>query len=283
MLKRLTNYHTHSNYSDGRDSIEDLVLKAIELNFDILGISDHCPLPFESSWAMKLEQLNSFFNDVDRLREVYSNRLTILKGMEIDYIPGVVDDKNFYFDHSQFDYTIGSVHILGVNSREDYWSVDDSYKNVRKGVEKDFDGDSIEMVKTYYKHLTEMIMKCTPDIVGHLDLVKIRNGENLLFNPKESWYLDIVENLLQEIKKRDVIVEINTGAVTRKFMDQFYPSDEILRRVKDLEIPIMVNSDAHRTDHLNGVFGKAYGLINSLGFKEVTLIGKGGKRFSRRI
>ena len=36
-----TNYHTHSTFCDGKNTPEEMVLKAIEDNFDILGFSSH--------------------------------------------------------------------------------------------------------------------------------------------------------------------------------------------------------------------------------------------------
>lgn len=44
MLK--TNYHCHTTFCDGSNTVEEMVCAAVEKNFDILGISSHSAYPF---------------------------------------------------------------------------------------------------------------------------------------------------------------------------------------------------------------------------------------------
>ena len=41
-----TNYHTHTEFCDAKNTAEEMVLAAIEKNFSILGFSSHAMYPF---------------------------------------------------------------------------------------------------------------------------------------------------------------------------------------------------------------------------------------------
>ena len=47
-----TNYHIHTNYCDGENSIEEMVQMAIAKGFDNIGISSHAPLMYQNDWTM---------------------------------------------------------------------------------------------------------------------------------------------------------------------------------------------------------------------------------------
>ena len=57
------NFHTHSNYCDGKGLLDEYVAQAISLGMLSLGFSSHAPLPFESSWCMIIRP---FFADVSQ-------------------------------------------------------------------------------------------------------------------------------------------------------------------------------------------------------------------------
>ncbi|MCX7040112.1 MAG: hypothetical protein NT005_13380 [Spirochaetes bacterium] len=46
-----------------------------------------------------------------------------------------------------------------------------------------------------------------------------------------------------------------------------YPSSRILQDARQLGIPVMVNADAHRPDHIDGHFTEAVALLRELGFR----------------
>ena len=47
----LTNYHTHTNFSDGNNTAEEVVLSAIEKGFNAIGFSDHGYTDFDLSFG----------------------------------------------------------------------------------------------------------------------------------------------------------------------------------------------------------------------------------------
>ncbi|MBN1968245.1 MAG: histidinol-phosphatase [Candidatus Delongbacteria bacterium] len=276
-----TNYHTHSIYSDGKFNLKENIESAISNNLHILGFSDHCPLPFDSSWAMKLNDYDTYINEINELKIQYQEKIKILAGLELDYIPEIIDENNKFFDTEKLDYVIGSIHLLGDPSNGELWSVDHSFDKIKNGCERDYQGNFRTMVEDYYRRILLMAENTKPDIIGHLDLVKIRNTNNRIFNENESWYLDAVYNALISVKANDCIVEINTGGVSRGYTDSFYPSDIILKIINELKIPVMINSDAHRIEHICGKFEEAFEKLKLLGFTELVVIDINGRNFQK--
>ena len=111
--------------------------------------------------------------------------------------------------------------------------------------EQTFCGDIRALVKTYFELETEMIELGGFDILGHCDLIKKRNSGNRFFNQDEKWYRDQALQMLQSAAGSDIIVEVNTGGLSRKATTEVYPSKWMLDRCLELEIPLTLSADAH--------------------------------------
>ena len=57
--------------------------------------------------------------------------------------------------------------------------------------------------------------------------------------------------MLDEIVKTDVIVEINTGGISRGWRKTPYPSLDILKKIFSKNIPITISSDAHTVENID--------------------------------
>ena len=106
------NYHTHSCYCDGKESLRRYVETAVERGFTHLGFSGHAPVPFENTFAIDGERYLDYCNEVRGLKEEFADRLKIFLGLEIDYIPGVLDNFEELITTGGLDYCIGSVHLV---------------------------------------------------------------------------------------------------------------------------------------------------------------------------
>ncbi|MBM7614870.1 DNA polymerase/3'-5' exonuclease PolX [Alkaliphilus hydrothermalis] len=100
-------FHVHSQYSDGRNTIEELVKAAIERGFRYIGISDHSKSAAYAG-GLREEDVKKQHREIEDLREKYP-QITILKGIESDIL---VDGSLDYEDEvlASFDYVIGSIH-----------------------------------------------------------------------------------------------------------------------------------------------------------------------------
>ena len=88
-----SNFHTHSNYCDGKSTLAEIMASAISKNMISLGFSSHAPLPFKSPWCMKTENLESYIYEINQLKKI--SPLQIYTGLEVDYIPGKISPDDF--------------------------------------------------------------------------------------------------------------------------------------------------------------------------------------------
>ena len=61
------NLHTHTSFSDGKNTAEEIVNYAIEKNFKALGFSDHSITNHDKSYCMKDEQ--EYILEINRLNK----------------------------------------------------------------------------------------------------------------------------------------------------------------------------------------------------------------------
>ncbi|MEL6846638.1 MAG: PHP domain-containing protein, partial [Bacteroidota bacterium] len=85
-----TNFHSHSHFCDGKGSPEEQVKSAIEKGMASFGFSSHCPVPFETSWAMKASALPEYLRETRRLQTSYADQIELYVGLEVDYIPSII-------------------------------------------------------------------------------------------------------------------------------------------------------------------------------------------------
>lgn len=268
--------HTHTNYCDGNNTPEEMVLAAINKGMKTIGISTHGPLPFDVKWAVDDDKIQTYIDEINALKEKYKDKIDVLLGMELDYF---IDTEFDHIDKSilkQLDYTIGSIHYLGRFDDGRPWTVDGSYDKLLSGINSSYDGDVKKAISDYYYHLSKMVEKYKPTVVGHMDLVKKNNKNNLLFNENEDWYKDSVCKCLDIIKDSDSVIEINTGAIARGYMTEQYPSRWILEEINSRKIPITINSDAHLNDNIACKFDEMYELAKELKIENLVYLTKTG-------
>ncbi|MDI9481865.1 MAG: histidinol-phosphatase [Bacillota bacterium] len=258
----LTTYHTHSYFCDGSMHPEDYVRAAVEKGFTAIGFSSHAPVLFETDWNMKQELLNDYIETILRLKEKYKNRIQVYTGLETDYYPNSPD----YRCIPGLDYTIGAIHFIYSKENNRYMALDGTPEEFLETLNTIFDGDVEAMVKAYYSLLTEMISKRPPDIAGHIDILKKNNAGDRFFSEKFQWYRLAVETALNEIKNKGIIVEVNTGGISRGYTTEVYPSVWIMKMMREMEIPVVLNSDAHNPDWIDAYYEKALTMIKSAGY-----------------
>lgn len=243
-----SNYHTHSRYCDGSSAPEDYVLKALELGYSELGFSSHAPCLNPDCSIMKLDLLEEYLSEIEDLKTRYRDRISILTGMEIDHISG---HRNHDWFHSpRLDYTLGSVHFLYHRDTDYFISIDTNPGQFRTDMDRLYGGDIKKLVRDYYRSVIELVTNFSPDILGHLDIVKKFNKSGGYFDENESWYRNAVMETLEAIKPSSTVVEVNTRGYYRGWTSEFYPSNWIIEQCSRFSIPMIINVDAHEPGHL---------------------------------
>nr|WP_321410584.1 histidinol-phosphatase [uncultured Carboxylicivirga sp.] len=264
---RWTNYHGHSKYCDGHGEIEEYVLKAIELNMACIGISSHAPVPFHSVWNMPADKLQQYCREIDYLKVKYKDKINVYKSLEVDYIPGLLSPTHIGINKLDLDYTIGSVHYVSCFDDGTHWEIDGPAPEFKVGFDKIFHSDFKKLAMEFYALQNEMLQNHTPDILGHMDKIKMHNSEFNLFDENEQWYLDQVYQTLKLAKEKNVVVEINTKAFKRS--NHLFPGKEHFQFIKENNIPVTINSDAHLTKFLTLGFEDVAKMLLSNGINTV--------------
>ena len=268
------NLHTHSTYSDGKSLTEETVAEAISQGMHTLGFSDHSSVPFESRVSIPMDKNEEYATYLKELKIKYKDQIDILASMEMEFIPGIVVDFQKTKKDYDLDYLIGSVHLVG-KTPETLWFIDGkSIEPYDEGLKNYFGGDIKKGVRAYFDQENEMIETERFDIIGHFDKVKM-NARGRYFQEDEKWYRDMVLETLDLIKQHDLIVEINTRGLYKQRYNGFYPSEWLLPRMKEMNIPVVISSDAHQYWELTYFFKEAEEALKAVGYKETWCFNNG--------
>ena len=263
------NFHQHSLFSDGKEMPEKYCKKAIEFGMTAIGFTEHSPLLFPNLFSLQEENIDKYIEQTNFLKQKYKGRLNVYRALDMDFIPGISEDFDYWRKRCQVDYLIGSVHLVKPAGFDKLWFTDGpDYKVYDKGVQEFFSGDIRKAVKRFYHQTNEMIESQDFEIIGHFDKIKMHN-QNRFFTEDERWYRDLIDETVGLIKQKDLIVEINTRGLYKKRSDTLFPDGYALQRIKDLDIPILISSDAHLPEELNMLFDYAEKKLVEIGFREV--------------
>lgn len=256
--------------------IEETILSAIKMGLKTITITEHFTLPdgFEDPGPIKTNSLSEgefdyLVDTLEVLQKKFSEKIEILIGAEVDWLPDYQKQISERLKKYDLDFINGSVHFLGTyieNHESINLSIDTSPELFQKGI--DINGGIQNFVTNYYKTIQSLVSSNLFDNCAHLDLVKKFNENNCFFNPKESWYIDIVEETLQEIAKFGLSIESNTAGLI-KACKEFYPSVHILKRAFELDIPLTIGADAHIPDVVGFEVDNAIKLAKEIGYKEI--------------
>jgi len=100
-------FHVHTNWSDGADSIEDMVKAARKLGFQYFGLSDHSKTAFYAN-GLDEKRLKEQSDAVDILNKE-GKGFFVFKGSEVD----ILSDGKLDFSDAvlkKLDFSVGSVH-----------------------------------------------------------------------------------------------------------------------------------------------------------------------------
>jgi len=265
-------WHTHNQgckHAVGK--IEEYVKTAIEFKLKTIGISDHFPyeflngierIPYEE-YAIALPEIEKYLTTSEELKEKYMQDITVRIGFEIDYFKNQEPALNNHLSpiKKRLDFVLGSIHILNFFNGRGAWGFDDS--RFRKEYEY-YGVDTVYLF--YYQSLQKMVNsdKFDFDIIAHFDLPKKFNDIPI---DKEKVY-DEMMRTLEQIKKKGVAMEINTGGLRKDCKEQ-YPSVQIIKEMFTLDIPVLLGSDAHRPEEIAWKFDKMIEILKRIGYNEL--------------
>lgn len=236
--------HTHTLYSDGKNSAEEMVLAAIEKGLDEIGISDHAYTFFDESYCIKKENIPSYLAEIAALKEKYKDRITVKCGIEQDLYSAE--------STAPFDYAIGSLHYLKCG--ETYYPLDCKKEDFISLAEKEFGGDYYALAERYFSLVSAYAERDDITFIGHFDLITKYNEGNALFDENHPRFLAAAEQAADALLAADKPFEINTGAIKRGYRTTPYPTAAIYAYLREKGARFLLSSDAHATDGIAFAF-----------------------------
>jgi DNA polymerase (family 10) len=205
------NLHIHSNYSDGKQSIKQIVKRSLKLKLNYIAITDH----FTNSWKAWVSRLRNSDTISNYLEEIsicqkYLNRrnsqLTLLKGLEVDLDSSErFIKKNLKiekYDLILFEYLQNPESIAFVGNLIRFWKLSELKKRPILGL-------------------------------AHFD---------------PSYFIMVnLDNLMNFLKKHNIYFEFNSSYPS--YYSPRY--NRFFEKIKDYKIPIAIGCDSHNLGTLN--------------------------------
>ena len=251
-----TNFHMHTTWCDGRDSPEAMVRAAVAKGFSAIGFSAHAMLPSGEPGNLTPTTAPLYFAEIRALAEKWRGQIDILCAVEADYIPGVCIPDRSSYAHLAPDYVIGSIHNVVKDGRR--CPVDHAPNLLAKGIAEIFGGDAEAFVRAYFAQERDMVAEFNFDIVGHPDLVRKFNAKHPYFDESAPWYLDELRLTADAIASSGKIVEVNTGAISRGWLTDAYPSPYFRQLLRERGVKFILSSDAHSADAIDCAFDRFF-------------------------
>ncbi len=118
MRKRLANYHSHiylCKHATGTS--EDYIKKAITLNYDEIGISDHGPLSrIQISRRMSKDEYQQIYlPELIDLKQKYQDKIKVLRAVEVEFFPECLNE--YYQYLTELDYLILGQHDIIIDNQ----------------------------------------------------------------------------------------------------------------------------------------------------------------------
>ena len=254
--------HSHTQFCDGHAPMHVMAEAAFAAGLPRYGFSPHSPIPIPSPCNMKMEDVDLFIREADRLKDEYASRMEILTGMEIDFLGADWGPQTEYFASLPLDYRIGSVHFVRTQHGE-LIDCDGSAERFARNLSAHFQSDLRYIVDTYYAAVKEMLsFSGSFDILGHFDKIGLNAAAIEPDIESADWYHRHIEEVIDLAKRSRVTVEINTKAYRDK--GRFFPHERWWPQLKASTSPIIFNSDAHYPDRVTAGLSEARTLFHSL-------------------
>lgn len=251
-------FHIHSKYSiDSESPMETIIESAIENKLVGICFTDHLDLESSKDKIDVDFNLNDYFKEIDKLKEIYKDRIQILAGVEIGMQPHLKERYDEIITSKPFDFVLMSIHQV--------YEFDISFDKYLYSV------NTLSGIRNYYTEMYKSLESFDDfDVLGHLDYVDRYLPPNVCLPPYDQ-YSDLVGKVLELLIAKGKGLEINTGS-KRYGLDYFHPKIEILKKYKELGGKIItLGSDCHNGKDIGVYSNEVIQMLRSLGFKNINI------------
>lgn len=229
---------------------EALCEQAARWGYAEVGFAEHVDF-FPGDEGFGYFDYQGYSRALKRLRERFAGRLTILKGVEVDFQERYLKEIARFLEAGEFDFVIGSVHYLdGLFIEEEAFSARPLAENCR----------------IYCRETRALIRSELFDILGHLDYVRRRAAGRS--EPAEvEAQAPMMAALAAEAARAGLLLEVN---VQRDRLP--LPTGECLRAYLQAGgRGVVVGTDSHSLQQFQGGWHRSLAYLEVIGVKEVVL------------
>jgi len=244
-------YHLHADFSaDATNTMTDLVRRAIDAGYESIAITEHFDFgPFDLS-AFGLPALLPYWRAFEQVRRDTGDALDLIFGVEVGE----------YHRHWRFADTVFAFHQPELKVASIHMSPDGF--NYSTPLKRPITRQDIAM---YYQENLDLVEFGRFDVLGHLGIWKRYLPEP----PDESFATPLVEKILRELVKREIVLEVNYSSLCKPLND-LLPQPAQLARFRELGGRLVtIGSDCHVPQDFDDHYDHCLATLRSLGFGEV--------------
>ena len=246
--------HVHRQFSgDSNLNPEIACNTAIQKGLEGITFTDHLDYDYPDFDDTFLIDFDRYSEYMDKLKLEYRDKLRVLKGIEVGIQPHVVEDTQKTVEQYDFDFVIGSIHIV---DRTDLHNGDYCKDKTKEESYNGYLNEVLKNIKLFNNY----------DVIGHIDLIR-RYGDYDDKTLELKDFKDVFDAILTRIVHDGKGIEVNTSGYKYN-LNSTMPDFEIVKRFKELggEI-ICLGSDAHYEKHIAYKFDYAKEMILRAGFE----------------
>lgn len=256
-MNPLWDAHLHSSFSgDCQISPQEMIDAAKKNKLPGVTFTDHLDWDYHEEpglFDLDIPNYLSYIHDLALKKN--SADFSVLCGIELGLQPHLSARHQQLLKENDFDFVIGSTHVI--HGEDPYYP---AFFSSRKQQEVFFE---------YYEMILENLNAFSDiDSLGHLDYcfryAPYPEAKFDTYHP----YASIIDEILSFIIKKNIALEINTGAF-RSGLTEPNPSIAIIRRYHEMGGSLItIGADAHQTEHVGLGFSRICPLLLSCGFQE---------------
>jgi histidinol-phosphatase (PHP family) len=261
-LRLIVDSHVHSHYSpDSKIIARDGVLSALSRGLGGIAFTDHYEFDYpRNDFAFYFDaRERSLF--LDALQNEFENKIKILKGLELGYRPHCLQQAGQLVGAHDFDFIIGSVHVID--------NIDAGDNSFHK------DKTNQQACRRYLEEIYNAVqqMDCF-DVIGHIGYVRrylVSKDRSLRYCD----YADLLDAILKKAIDKDKGIEVNTSGCYHKDLCTPIPDYDVLARYKQLGGRIVtIGSDSHQLQNIGHSFTQVLDRLKAVGFNYVAYFEK---------
>lgn len=264
----LYNLHSHTQFCDGRASMQLMAEAAAAEGMELYGFSPHSPISVESPCNMSRSDVPIYLDEALRITDFYQGRMQVLTGMEIDFLSPDWGPHIDYFQSLPLEYRIGSVHFVPTRDGIPV-DCDGRFERFARNLHDVYNDDLRYVVEKYFEQVLTMIERGGFDILGHLDKIAANAAKADPDIETTGWYAALIDDVINHAASTGLIIEINTKSYNDT--KRFFPALQWWTRLLHSRVLIVVNSDAHYPDKVNAGRSEALRILEQLKSKSVPL------------